>query len=164
MQWDEDDIEEFQEVLRDAKRIVVLAGAGLSAASGKVPLLLYVCIDIKYPNEIMTFTLPPSTTNCNQVSLLSEVREECGVNTTPCLSLHFPHSRRTLLGCGSSIITDVRSTLSSSSSSPTSPPRFHIYIHIHIHISSLYAHETERIHHDHPTEPSKPNPTQPTTP
>ena len=56
MQWDDDDIEEFQEVLRDAKRIVVLAGAGLSAASGKDILLLYVCIDVKYPNEIISFT------------------------------------------------------------------------------------------------------------
>ena len=58
MQWDEDDMEEFQEVLRDAKRIVVLAGAGLSAASGKDVLLLYICIDLKYPNEIMSFTSP----------------------------------------------------------------------------------------------------------
>ena len=59
MQWDDDDMEEFQEVLRDAKRIVVLAGAGLSAASGKVPLLLYICIDPKYPNEIISFTPSP---------------------------------------------------------------------------------------------------------
>ena len=65
------DMQEFREVVKSSRNIIVIAGAGLSAASGD------------YPSKRLMPPLISLTIHCLEVYLRSATVEDCGGSMRP---------------------------------------------------------------------------------